>query len=312
MPPPPHALVCLKDPTSLPDALRRPVLAIGNFDGMHRGHRHVLAAAQALAGQRPCGMLTFEPHPRQFFQGSDSVFRLTPSSVKAALAALLGLHLIVEMTFDGTLASRTAEEFVDAILVRELDIAGIVVGHDFHFGKGRGGSPAYLLEAGKRHGFEVSVVEPLAEGGVPISSSAIRRILEAGNIVEANTLLGHEWFVRAEVIHGDKRGRVMGYPTANLRLDPTCRLRFGIYAVRITIDGVEHGAVASYGRRPTFDNGAALLEVHVFDFAGDLYGKTVDVTFVNWIRGEAKFDSVPALIVQMDADSARAREMLAG
>jgi len=304
-------IAVLHDPPPPPPDWVRPVLAIGNFDGMHRGHRAVIEAALAMAAGRPAGLLTFEPHPRSFFRPQEPMFRLTPEPVKVAIAERLGLDLVVELTFDQALSSLDAEEFCDQLLVRRLQVAGIAVGHDFHFGKGRSGSPAFLQEAGRRAGFAVHVVPPLASGGVPVSATQIRGLLEAGDVAGANVLLGYEWLVRAEVMHGDKRGRDLGYPTANLRLDPGCRLALGIYAVRAVIDGKTHAAVASFGRRPTFDNGAVLLEVHVFDFRGDLYGKTIDIAFVERLRGEEKFASVEALVAQMDRDSAAARAILA-
>jgi len=302
----------LRDPADLPVELARPVLAIGNFDGMHLGHRAVLAATAASADAlgRPFGLLTFEPHPRDFFHRGEPVFRLTPPAVKAVLAARFGVALLIELTFDAALAGRDAEAFVRDVLVARFDVAGIVIGHDFHFGKGRSGSPDFLKSAGERYGFAVEVVAPLAAEGAPVSSTAIRRHLAAGEVAAANALLGYEWFVRAQVRHGDKRGRDLGYPTANLALDPACGLAHGIYAVRAQLDGATLDGVASFGRRPTFDNGAPLLEVHLFDFSGDLYGRTLDIAFVAWLRGERKFDDVAALVRQMDDDSALARRLL--
>ncbi len=302
----------LRDPADLPVDLARPVLAIGNFDGMHLGHRAVLAATAACADAlgRPFGLLTFEPHPRDFFHRGEPVFRLTPPAVKAVLAARFGVMLLIELTFDAALAGRDAEAFVRDVLVARFDVASIVIGHDFHFGKGRSGSPDFLKQAGERYGFAVEVVAPLAAEGAPVSSTAIRRHLAAGEVAAANALLGYEWFVRAQVRHGDKRGRDLGYPTANLALDPACGLAHGIYAVRARLDGATIDGVASFGRRPTFDNGAPLLEVHLFDFSGDLYGRTLDIAFVAWLRGERKFDDVAALVRQMDDDSALARRLL--
>jgi riboflavin kinase/FMN adenylyltransferase len=302
----------LRDPAGLPAEAAASVLAIGNFDGMHRGHRAVLAEAAAFARtlSRPFGLLTFEPHPRDFFRPDEPIFRLTPAPVKAVLAERLGAPLMVELTFDTKLAGLDAETFVREVLVGRFAVAGVAVGHDFHFGKGRSGNPDFLRDAGVRHGFEVLVVAPLAAEGVPVSSTAIRQHLAAGEIAVANGLLGYPWFVRAEVGHGDKRGRDLGYPTANLALAPACGLAHGIYAVRVSLDGAWRDGVASFGRRPTFDNGRPLLEVHVFDFHGDLYGRTLDVAFVAWLRGEEKFTDVAALVRQMDADSVLARRLL--
>src|SRR5690606_22371253 len=185
------------------------------------------------------------------------------------------------------------------------------VGHDFHFGKGRQGTPAFLSEHGAALGLAVRVLPAVTEGGEVVSSSAIRASLAAGDIARANHLLGYRWLVRAAVRHGDKRGRDLGYPTANLALPPDCGLRHAIYAVRAAVDGTVHAGVASFGRRPTFDNGAPLLEVHLFDFRGDLYGRMMDVEFVAFLRPEERFATVEALIVQMDSDSVEARRLLA-
>lgn len=304
----------VRDLDAVPAALAGGVVAIGNFDGVHRGHQVVLERAREQAGGsgRPAFALTFEPHPRTVFRPETPVFRLTPPEPKAALVRALGLDGIVVVPFDRTFAGIAAEAFVDEVLVGRLGIAGAVVGWDFHFGKGRAGSPAFLAEAGGARGFAVEVVEAMTdEGGEPVSSSRIRAALESGDLGLANGLLGYRWFVEGEIVHGEKRGRELGYPTANMRLGADCRLRHGIYAVLFDVDGERHAAVASYGRRPQFDNGAPLLETHLFDFAGDLYGKTVRVTFLSWLRPELRFEGVAALIAQMDRDSAEARAVAA-
>jgi riboflavin kinase/FMN adenylyltransferase len=192
-----------------------------------------------------------------------------------------------------------------------LRLSGVVVGHDFHFGQGREGSPAVLHDLARRYGLTSTEVPVVSDGERIVSSSRIRSALERGDVATANALLGYRWLVRSEVRHGDKRGRTLGYPTANLRLDDHCRLRHGIYAVRVKVGGQVHGGVASFGRRPTFDNGAPLLEVFLFDFSGDLYGQVVDVEILGWIRGEERFDSAEALVERMDDDSRRAKAMLA-
>lgn len=303
----------LLDPDQLPAKLARPVAAIGNFDGVHRGHRLVMAEARALALglKSPCIAMTFDPHPRAFFQPGIAHFCLTPPDVQAVQIERIGLDGMVVFSFDAAFAALSAEAFINEVLVRRLGVSGVVVGADFHFGKGRAGTPSTLAEAGKRLGFEVLLLDQLDEGDAPVSSSRIRLALEQGDIAAANHMLGYEWFVRGPVIHGQKRGRDLGFPTANMALDPGCRLRHGVYAVRARIEGVEHAAVASFGRRPMFDNGAPLLETYVFDFHGDLYGKTIEVAFVAYLRPEMKFDGLDGLIRQMDADSAAAREILA-
>jgi riboflavin kinase/FMN adenylyltransferase len=294
-------------------ALKGAVVALGNFDGVHRGHREVIgaAAARARAIGRPSAALTFEPHPRAFFRPDAPLFRLTDETNKLRLFAATGLDGAVVMRFDASLASLTAEEFVTRILVERLAIAGAAVGYNFHFGKERAGSPAFLAAEGARHGFAVDVVPVFTDQGQPISSGPIREALATGHVRDAAHMLGYPWFVSGEVVHGDKRGRELGYPTANLRLDPSCALRHGIYAVRIGVGGRRYDGVASFGRRPMFDVGTVLLEVFIFDFVGDLYGQAIDVAFVDWIRQELAFDTIDDLIRRMDEDSRLARAALA-
>jgi riboflavin kinase / FMN adenylyltransferase len=299
------------DPASLPPELSGCAVAIGNFDGVHRGHLAVIQAAEALAKGRPAIALTFEPHPRKLFRPDTPLFRLTTPDTKALMLERTGLAAMVTMRFDRAFSATTAEDFLEDLVVRRLGAHAIAVGYDFHFGKDRRGTPEFLLQHGRALGLDIAVVAPMREGGEPISSSAIRTALVAGDIATANRMLGHEWSVVAEVVHGEKRGRALGYPTANMRLDPECGLKHGIYAVRATIDGVARPGVASFGRRPMFDNGAPLLETFVFDFSGDLYGQAIEISFVGWIRGELTFDSLEALIARMDEDSRIAREMAA-
>lgn len=302
--------VC-RDGETVPVALRGAVVAIGNFDGVHGGHQRLIEVAGADARQhdRPAIVLTFEPHPRSYFAPDRPVFRLTPEPVKLAVLAQLDLDGVVVRRFDGVLASTSAVDFTRRLLVEELGAAAVVIGHDFHFGKGREGTPAVLAALCAQNGLTCRIVEPVTFGTEAISSSAIRVALAEGDILRANGLLGYRWFVMGEVRHGEKRGRTLGYPTANLRLPDDCRLRHGIYAVRAaTADGVFREGVASFGRRPTFDNGAPLLEVFLFDFSGDLYGREICVEFVDWIRGEERFDSADALVQRMDEDARQARE----
>ncbi|MFN3672695.1 MAG: bifunctional riboflavin kinase/FAD synthetase [Bosea sp. (in: a-proteobacteria)] len=292
---------------------RGTVLALGNFDGVHRGHAELAREAVELGemmNRRPA-VLTFEPHPRSFFRPEDPVFRLTPPEVKAELLAELGIKLHFVLPFDRAIAATSARDFINGILCGQLGAAAIVCGYDFHFGKGRAGSPEMLTEMLEEELKPVIVVPPFQWQGETVSSSLIRTALGHGDVARAAEFLGHPWFVRGEVAHGDKRGRDLGYPTANLHLPRDCRLKYGIYAVRMKIDGVWRDGVASFGSRPTFDDGAPRLETFVFDFSGDLYGKSVDVAFVGFLRGEEKFASLEALIVQMDSDSVRARALLA-
>ncbi len=294
------------------DALRGAVVAIGNFDGVHRGHRAVIGVARerARALGKPAAVLTFEPHPRAFFNPTEPLFRLTDPAAKLRLLASTGLDGAIVLTFDAALAGLSAEDFVKRILAERFAVSGAVIGFNFHFGMNRAGSPDFLKSQGRHYGFTVDVVPRFEDAGRPVSSGPIREALAAGRIAEANEFLGYPWFVSGEVVHGDKRGRELGFPTANLTLDAACGLRHGIYAVRIAVDGRRHDGVANFGRRPMYDTGAVLLEVFVFDFTGDLYGKTVDVAFIDWIREERMFDSAAALIAQMKDDSARARDAL--
>jgi riboflavin kinase/FMN adenylyltransferase len=293
--------------------LSRPILAIGNFDGVHRGHQEVLAKALTLGRDlgRPAAALTFDPHPSLFFAPQRRLFPLTPLPTKLRLMAHFGLDGAIVLTFDRGLANTTAEAFVDDLLIGRIGAAGIVVGGDFHFGKGREGSPDYLTARAAHHGVPVIIVAPVGDAGGRVSSTAIREALARGDVASANRLLGYRWLVSGTVIHGDKRGRTLGFPTANIRLAPDCELHHGIYAVRVGHAGRIFDGVASFGRRPTFDNGAPLLEVHVFSFNGDLYEAPLNVEFVAWLRGEERFADVTALVQQMERDAADARQHLA-
>ena len=230
--------------------LRGAVVAIGNFDGVHRGHRAVIDAARARARKlgRKAAALTFAPHPRLFLRPQDPLFQLSAMRDKLRLLAATGLDGAIVMNFDATLAATSAQDFIERILVGRMGIGGATIGFDFHFGQNRGGSPAYLAEQGARLGFAVDIVPPLEDEGRPVSSGAVRQALAQGEVVEAAELLGAPWFVSGEVIHGEKRGRELGFPTANLRLDPSCALKHGIYAVRVDVGGVRYDGVASFGR----------------------------------------------------------------
>lgn len=306
------------DPAAPPPGLEGLVVAIGNFDGLHRGHRGVIARAQAMARRlgKPCAVLTFEPHPADFFAKKKVIFRLTPHEAKAAFLEKLGLDGLVTLTFDAGLAGLTAQQFIDEVLMRRLGVSGVVAGYDFHFGAKRQGAPDFLKTEGARQGFEVDIVERISqdeEGSLDaVSSTATREALQKGDVALAARLLGHAWFVEGEVLHGRKVGRTIGFPTANIALDPSCKLMHGIYAVTLGVDGRTYGGAANFGTRPTFDDGPPLLEVFVLDFDGDLYGKMAEVAFIGFVRPEAKFDSVEALVSRMKIDVEEARKMLQG
>jgi riboflavin kinase / FMN adenylyltransferase len=309
----PKAFVVVRDQGPGLDALKSAVVALGNFDGVHRGHRQVIATTQARAQAlgAPAAVMTFEPHPRAFFKPDEPLFRLTDETNKLRLFAATGLTGAVVMTFNAALAGLTAQDFVDRILIDRLAVAGVVVGSNFHFGRQRGGSADFLVAEGKSRRFAVDIVPVFSHGGRPVSSGPIREALAGGNVGEAADLLGYPWFVTGRVIEGDKRGRELGFPTANFALDPDCRLRYGIYAVRVGIGDDRYDGVASFGIRPMFATPMPLLEVFLFDFSGDLYGRSIDVAFIGWIREEMQFAGIRALIEQMDKDSAQARAMLA-
>lgn len=311
--------VCRED-EPVPSAIAGAIAAIGNFDGVHFGHRALIAAVRetAAAADRPAVALTFEPHPRAYFAPHLPMFRLSDAAAKERVFAHLGLDGLVVRRFDAVLAGTGARAFVETLLVRDLGLSGVVVGHDFHFGREREGTPAVLADLCAGAGLSCRIIPPVSLPPVsqedamePVSSSAIRTALAEGDVARANALLGYRWFVSGKVQHGDKRGRTLGYPTANVAL-PACGLAHGIYAVRVALpDGGLRDGVASYGRRPTFDDGAPLLEVNLFDFSGDLYGQAITVEFVDHIRGEERFASAESLVARMDIDAAQARAILA-
>lgn len=307
----------IDDVASLPSLLRGGVVAIGNFDGVHRGHQAVLDRAldEARARRCPALVLTFEPHPRSVFRPDIPLPRITPWPLKALLVERLGFDAIVRQAFTRAFAALTAETFVDEVLLAGLGAAHVVTGFDFHFGRDRDGNPAFLVDAGARKGFAVTQVGVFSdEGREPVSSSRIRPLLAQGDVTSAAGLLGYRYTVQGEVIHGRKLGRTLGYPTANMALPDDAPLRHGIYAVRLrrAAGGLFDG-VASFGRRPTVaDRGVPLLETFMFDFDGDLYGEVCDVSFFGFLREELKFDGLEPLVAQMRRDEEEARALLAG
>jgi riboflavin kinase / FMN adenylyltransferase len=291
------------------------VVALGNFDGVHLGHRALLLEAKSMAAEldRPFAALVFEPYPREFFRPNDEPFRLTPFRAKAGLLSELGVDLLIVLTFDSAMASMSAQDFVLDVLVNELAVAHVVIGKDFRFGKGRAGDASVLGYMGEMEGFGTTVFSPvIADGQVKISSTDIREALKAGKPDEAARLLGHWWRVGGHVAQGEKRGRLIGYPTANLKIEQTLQPAFGIYAVRAHLpDGRVFDGAASFGIRPTFALDSPLLEVHLFGFSGDLYGALIAVEFVAYLRPEKHFDSVDALKAQIAADCSEAERVLA-
>ncbi|MDX5360558.1 MAG: bifunctional riboflavin kinase/FAD synthetase [Alphaproteobacteria bacterium] len=304
---------------SLREDARGAVVAIGNFDGIHRGHQAVLARAREMAERRgaPFGLLTFEPHPRRVFKPDLPPFRLTSLRTKARLLAAMGADVLYAQAFNRTFASLSADAFVETVLARHMGVKGVVVGPDFHYGKGRGGNPAHLEAAAERLGFAVEVLDPVTSDlGEPFSSTLVRQYLSEGKVTRAALLLGRYWEIGGKVLGGRRLGRTIGFPTANLKLRDMLRPAYGVYAVRVEIegeDGVWHPGVANLGVRPTVEGADAepLLEVHIFDRAPDLYGRHLRVAMVDFVRAERKFDGLDALKAQIARDCDAARETLA-
>ena len=298
----------------MPEALKGGVIAIGNFDGVHRGHRGVLDAALKIANENKvsASVLTFEPHPRTWFRPENPVFRLTPSPMKAELLADLGFDAMIEQNFNADFAANSATMFIESVLGQDLGASHVITGYDFHFGKARQGTPDFLKAQGETAGFGVTLIEAVSdENDEVISSSRIRSALGDGNIGLANELLGYVFHIRGTVIKGKQLGRTLGFPTANLSLPSQTTLSHGIYAVHvIRANGDRHDGVASYGRRPTFENGEALFETFFFDFSEDLYGEELTVFLHEKLRDEVKFESADDLVVQMKKDAEETRHIL--
>jgi riboflavin kinase/FMN adenylyltransferase len=298
----------------VPDHLRGSIVALGNFDGFHLGHQAVVsrAVARAFHERRPVIVATFDPHPVKFFRPDVPPFRLTSLDQREALFAHAGADAMLVFEFDEALRSTSAEDFVGKLLAERIGAAGVVTGDDFGFGKGRAGNVEVLRTLGGEHGIAAEAVAPVLIDGERVSSGRIREALKAGDTGTATHLLTRDFAVEGVVRRGDARGRELGYPTANLSLGDYQRPRYGIYAVRVTLeDGREHPGVASLGVRPTFSPPQELLEAHLLDFDRDLYGQRVEVALHAFIREEQKFDSVDALVAEMRNDEAEARRLLA-
>lgn len=297
---------------------RGAAVAIGNFDGVHLGHRSLLALARAEAERlgAPLGVVTFSPHPRRFFQPDGPPFRLQDDDGRARRLAGLGVEQLYELPFDAELAGLSAEDFLSEVLAGALGVRHLAAGSDFHFGKGRRGTCALAAEIGPALGIGISVAPLLAVAGEEVSSTAIRIALAEGRPEAAARMLGDWHRIEGRVLHGDARGRDLGFPTANLALGELHRPRYGVYATLVDVlDGPHAGrwmGAASLGERPTFGRNAPNFEVHLLDFAGDLYGATISVALVAWLRPELKFDGVGPLVAQMERDVAETRTLLAG
>ncbi len=301
---------------NLPDDVRGAAVAVGNFDGVHLGHHEVIRAAGRIAQAAgiPWAVLTLEPHPRSVFEKDAAPFRLTPFPVKVRLIEALGPQALVIIPFDLEFARTPPRGFVERVVVGALGARHVVCGHDFAFGHGRKGTPELLLWMGDEFDFGFTCVHEVKDAeGEPYSSTRIREYLREGRPAEAARLLGRPHAIEGEVVTGEARGRTIGFPTANLRLGEYLRPALGVYAVRAHIGGkggTALPAVANLGLRPTFGGSEPLLEVHLFDFAGDLYGRTLTVELVQFLRPETKFDGLAALRTQIEADCAQARRLL--
>jgi riboflavin kinase / FMN adenylyltransferase len=288
-------------------------VAVGNFDGVHRGHQALVAAAvaRARASGGAAVVLTFDPHPARVLRPQAAPAALTTLAQKEELVAALGIDRMVVVPFDARLAALSAENFAREVLQQALGARHVVVGESFRFGRGREGDPRRLEALGASLGFAVEVVPPLVEGGRPISSSRVREALERGDVGEARKLLGRDYFVDGEVVRGDGRGRTIGVPTANLAREEQILPAHGVYAARCRPGaGAWHAAAVNVGERPTFGGGRVRLEAHLLDFEGDLYGARLRVAFNERLRGEQRFDSKDALVAQIRRDIEAARTRL--
>jgi riboflavin kinase/FMN adenylyltransferase len=296
---------------NVPAALKGAMVAIGSFDGVHRGHQAVLERlkAQARARNVPAVMLTFEPHPRDVFAPAPFMFRLSPPDIKARLCAALGLDGIVLMPFSRDLSMVEAEDFVARFLVKALRVSGVAVGADFHFGHNRRGTPDFLRAAGAIHGFSVDILDLLPEGEEAVSSSRIRKALGEGDVALANGLLGYHWFFGGEVVKGDQRGRLLGFPTANIATASSFGLAQGVYAVRARLGEKLLDGVASFGK-PMFNNELPPFETFLFDFDADIYGRHLEIALIGHIRGQEVYKGLDELIAAIARDSRKARESL--
>jgi riboflavin kinase / FMN adenylyltransferase len=304
----------LEGGSAVPERLRGGIVALGNFDGFHRGHQAVVgrAVARAREAGSPVLVATFDPHPVRYFKPDAPPFRLTSLDQRQRLFAEAGADAMIVFQFDAELAATTAEEFVTRRLLRLIGASGVVTGEDFTFGRGRAGNVEVLARLGSEYGLSAEAVALVADGGELVSSSRIRDALHAGDCDTATRLLTRPFAIEGVVEPGDQRGRTIGYPTANISLGNYLRPRFGIYAVRGRLpDGRLLDGAANLGIRPTFDPPKELLEPYFFDFSGDLYGQTIEIELISFLRPEEKFDSLEALTAQMDADCAEARRRLA-
>lgn len=304
----------IRDYRTVTESDRGASVAIGNFDGVHVGHQSIIDIARDHGS--PLGAVTFEPHPREYFQPGAPPFRLMNAEAKENRLSRLGVDILYELPFDAALAGLSAKDFARLVLHEGLGIRHAVVGADFHFGHDRGGDARLLAQLGREIGFGVTIAPLVSDEVEEISSTAIRRALSEGRPGDARRMLGHWHRIEGEVLHGDARGRELGFPTANMSIATIHPPRFGVYAVKVRVLGGPHAGeyngAASIGTRPMFGENKPNIETFIFDFSGDLYGEHLSVALIEWLRPEMTFDGLDGLISQMDADCARAREILSG
>jgi len=288
------------------------VFALGNFDGVHLGHKEIIEITKeaSIKNSSYAGVIVFEPHPRKFFSKNSDNFYLSDLKTKEYLLSKLGMECFVVLDFDKDMADRTPEEFINDIIIETIKPSVIIVGYDFRFGKNRAGDTDDLNRICSQNDIFVKVVEKQKKDETVLSSSNVRDLLKAGDFKSAEKMLGHKWLIKGKVVSGDKRGREIGFPTANLEVNNFLKINFGVYAVKVEVDGISYNGISNYGIRPTFNDDKLLLETYLFDFSKDIYGKDIVISFIEFIRKEKKFDSIDLLKKQIALDSKKAIEIL--
>ena len=288
------------------------VFALGNFDGVHLGHKEIIEIAKetSIKNSSYAGVIVFEPHPRKFFNKNSENFYLSDLKTKEFLLNKFGIECFVVLNFNKNMAERSPEEFINDIIIETIKPSAIIVGYDFRFGKNRAGDIEDLKRICTQNNIIVKVVDEQKKDETVLSSSNVRDLLKAGDFKEAEKMLGHKWLIKGTVVSGDKRGREIGFPTANLEVNDFLQINFGVYAVKVEIDGMSYNGVSNYGIRPTFDGEKLLLETYLFDFSKDIYGKDIVVSFIEFIRKEKKFDGIDLLKEQIALDSKKAIKIL--
>jgi len=288
------------------------IFALGNFDGIHLGHKEIIENAKKLAKENKsyAGVIVFEPHPRKFFLKDSDNFYLSDIKTKKYLLENLGLDTCIVLEFNEKLAKQSPEEFIEEIVFKKINPSHLIVGYDFRFGNKRSGNSDDLVKLCSKYNISVSIVDKQIKDGSVLSSSIVRDLIKLGEFKKAELMLGHKWLIKGKVVEGDKRGREIGFPTANLKTEEIIQLKFGVYAVQVNFEGKSYKGVSNYGIRPTFEGENILLETHLFDFSEDLYGKDIIVSFVQFLREERKFEGINSLKDQIKKDSEEALDIL--